>query len=317
MLAALSPILQAQTVLTVREAEFRNRWNGKQEDRLVTPQYFAPGGGLDEETPGELVGEEEPGAMENWADSMDRMAENVKRGLRFGPLDFQLGLSTGWEYSNQNSYGSGTDFNDSNSFFAAPTVGITYDREIGVWSVNARFNAGYRYYFNQDYTAAGTGVQRNPLALTTGIDIGYNTSRLSVNLSASASSGSGYDVVAGSNNWQTSAAGALSVRYIITEEFSTGAAVSAGYTNTSDAQADIGEPAQDDTYSLNLGASLFADYLVTPKTNVRLVASVGQDSQAFVGLTNEGRRYFDLMGVLTYQIAPKFSVDGGVGVGYV
>jgi hypothetical protein len=30
---------------------------------------------------------------------MDRMAENVKRGLRFGPLDFQLGLMTGWEYS--------------------------------------------------------------------------------------------------------------------------------------------------------------------------------------------------------------------------
>ncbi|MFM8364634.1 MAG: hypothetical protein ACKOAS_05720 [Verrucomicrobiota bacterium] len=113
-LFTLSAGATAQTVLTVREAEFRNRWNGKQEDRLVTPQYFAPGGGLDEETPGELVGEEEPGAMENWSDSVDRMAENVKRGLRFGPLDFQLGLSTGWEYSNQNSYGSGTDSNKKN-----------------------------------------------------------------------------------------------------------------------------------------------------------------------------------------------------------
>lgn len=307
----------AQTVLTVREAEFRDRWTGKQEDRLVTPQYFAPGGGLDEETPGELVGEEQPGTMENWVDSVDRMAENVKRGLRFGPLDFQIGLNTGWEYSSQNSFGDGTNSDDSLSFFAAPTLGITYDREIGVWSVNARFGAGYRYYFNQDYTAAGTGVQRNPLALTAGIDIGYNTSRLSVNLSGSASSGSGYDIVSGSNNWQTSAAGALSVRYIITEEFSTGAAVSVGYTNTSDAQAAVGEPVQQDTYSLNLGASLFADYLITPKTNARLVASAGQDSQSFVGLTTEGRRYFDLMAILTYQIAPKFSVDGGAGVGYV
>jgi hypothetical protein len=317
VLCAFSAGATAQTVLTVREAEFRNRWAGKQEDRLVTPQYFAPGGGLDEETPGELVGEEEPGAMENWADSMDRMAENVKRGLRFGPLDFQLGLNTGWEYSSQNSFGDSTGSNDSVSFFAAPTVGITYDREIGVWSVNARFGAGYNYYFNQDYTAAGTGVQRNPLALTAGIDIGYNTSRLSVNLSASASTGSGYDIVTGSNNWQTSSAAALSVRYIITEEFSAGAAVSVGYTNTSDAQAAVGEPTQEDTYSLNVGASLFADYLVTPKTNVRLVASVGQDSQSFVGLVSEGRRYYDLMGILTYQIAPKFSVDGGVGVGYV
>jgi hypothetical protein len=317
VLCAFSAGATAQTVLTVREAEFRNRWAGKQEDRLVTPQYFAPGGGLDEETPGELVGEEEPGAMENWADSMDRMAENVKRGLRFGPLDFQLGLNTGWEYSSQNSFGDSTGSNDSVSFFAAPTVGITYDREIGVWSVNARFGSGYNYYFNQDYTAAGTGVQRNPLALTAGIDIGYNTSRLSVNLSASASTGSGYDIVTGSNNWQTSSAAALSVRYIITEEFSAGAAVSVGYTNTSDAQAAVGEPTQEDTYSLNVGASLFADYLVTPKTNVRLVASVGQDSQSFVGLVSEGRRYYDLMGILTYQIAPKFSVDGGVGVGYV
>jgi hypothetical protein len=310
-------ILPAQTVLTVREAEFRNRWAGKQEDRLVTPQYFTPGGGLDEDAVGELVGEEEPGTMENWVDSMDRMAENVQRGLRFGPLDLQLGLATGWEYSSQNSYGSGTDFNDNNSFFMAPTIGITYDREIGVWSVNARVGAGYRYYFNQDYTAAGTGVQRNPLALTAGIDIGYNTSRLSVTLSGSASAGSGYDIISGSNNFQTSAAGALSLRYIITEEFSAGAAVSVGYTGTSDAQAAQGEPVQDDTYSLNLGASLFADYLITPKTNARLVASVGQDSQSFAGSDNEGRRYFDLMGILTYQIAPKFSVDAGAGIGYV
>jgi hypothetical protein len=184
---AMAPILQAQTVLTVRDAEYRSRWAGKQEDRLATPQYFAPGGGLDEEAAGATSTEDpiEPGLVE----SMDRMAENVKRGLRFGPLDFQLGLSNGWEYSSQNSAGGSNDFADNNSFFAAPTIGITYEREIGVWTVNARFGTGYRYYFNQDYTAAGTGAQRNPLALTGGIDIGYNTSRLSVNLSGSASSG--------------------------------------------------------------------------------------------------------------------------------
>ena len=138
---------------------------------------------------------------------MDRMAENVKRGLRFGPLDFQLGLSTGWEYSSQNSVGQSNDFADNNSFFAAPTIGITYEREIGVWTVNARFGTGYRYYFNQDYTAAGTGSQRNPLALTGGIDIGYNTSRLSMNLSGTASSGNGYDITSGSTSLQTSEIG--------------------------------------------------------------------------------------------------------------
>ena len=312
---AIAPILQAQTVLTVRDAEYRSRWAGKQEDRIVTPQYFAPGGGLDEEAEGASSTEEpaEPSLVE----SMDRMAENVKRGLRFGPLDFQLGLSNGWEYSSQNSAGSSNDFADNNSFFAAPTIGITYEREIGVWTVNARFGTGYRYYFNQDYTAAGTGAQRNPLALTGGIDIGYNTSRLSVNLSGSASSGSGYDITSGSNSWQTSGSSSLSLRYIITEEFSTGAAASVTYSNTADTQAAQGEPPQEDSYSTNLGASIFADYLLTPKTNLRFTLSAGQDAQAFVGASTEGRLYYDALLTLTYQLAPKFSIDAGGGVGYV
>lgn len=312
----LSAQATAQTVLTVRDAEYRSRWAGKQEDRLVTPQYFAPGGGLDDDAEGQPESAEEE-AGPSFVENMDRMAENVKRGLRFGPLDFQLGLATGWEYSSQNSVGESNDFADNNSFFAAPTVGITYEREIGVWSVNARFGSGYRYYFNQDYTAAGTGVQRNPLALTGGIDIGYNTSRLSVNLSGSASSGSGYDITTGSNSWETSAASALSLRYIITEEFSAGAAASINYSSNADAQAAEGEPAQEDSYSINFGASVFADYLLTPKTNLRFSLSAGQDSQAFAGASTEGRLYYDAMLTLTYQLAPKFSIDAGGGIGYV
>ncbi len=312
----LSAQATAQTVLTVRDAEYRSRWAGKQEDRLATPQYFAPGGGLDEDAEGQPIAPEDE-AGPNFVQNMDRMAENVKRGLRFGPLDFQLGLMTGWEYSSQNSLGDSNDFADNNSFFAAPTIGITYEREIGVWTVNARFGTGYRYYFNQDYTAAGTGAQRNPLALTGGIDIGYNTSRLSVNLSGSASSGSGYDITSGSNSWQSSASSALSLRYIITEEFSTGAAASITYSNTADAQAAEGEPPQQDSYSTNLGASVFADYLLTPKTNLRFTLSAGQDAQAFVGASTEGRLYYDALLTLTYQLAPKFSIDAGGGVGYV
>jgi hypothetical protein len=314
---SLPPDATAQTVLTVREAEFRSRWVGPQEDRVVTPQYFEPGGGLEEEQEqvGELTAEEE--AAQGLSGTMDRMADNIRRGLRFGPLDFKLGLSTGWEYSSQNSGGGVTDFANSNSFYAAPTAAVLYEREIGVWTVAARYAAGYRYYFNQDYTAAGTGNQRNPLSMTGGIDIGYNTSRLSVNLTMSASSGTGYDVVAGSTNWETSGSAGLSLRYIITEEFSVGAAASISYTNSADAQVATGEIAQPDNNSLNAAASLFADYLVTPKTNVRLILSAGQDLQEFDGGGDEGRRFFDAMVVLTYQIAPKFSVDGGAGVGYV
>ncbi|MFM8715970.1 MAG: hypothetical protein ACKOF3_04180, partial [Spartobacteria bacterium] len=290
-----------------------------QEDREVTPQYFEANGGLEDET-GEQVGESVPGEeppQQGFSESMDRMAENLRRRLRFGPLDLQLGLITGWEYSSQNSVGTNTDFNDNNSFFAAPTATILYEREVGVWNVAARYSAGYRYYFNQDYTAAGTGAQRNPLAMTGGIDIGYNTSRLAVNLNISASSGTGYDPVAGANNWQSSASGGLSVRYIIREEFSVGGAVSATYSNTADAQVAPGETPQPESNSLSASASLFADYLVTPKTNVRFILSAGQDLQDFSGGIVEGRRYFDAMLMLTYQLAPKLSVDAGGGVGYV
>jgi len=306
-----------QTVLTVKEAEFRSRWAGPQEDREVTPQYFLPDGGLFEDDAGEMIGEE-PDSTNDFVGNVDRMAENLKRGLRFGPLDFQLGFASGWEYSSQNSQGTDTDFADNNSFFAAPSIGIIYDRQVGVWKVAARFGAGYRYYFNQDYTAAGTGNQRNPFSLTGGIDVGYNTSRLSVALTAAASSGTGYDIVSGNNNWQTSASTALTIRYILTEQASIGAAGSISYSNNADAQAAIGEAGQSDSNSLNTAVSVFADYLVTPKTNVRFILSAGQDLQTFEeGLTTEGRRYLDAMLQLTYQLAPKFSIDAGGGMGYV
>lgn len=308
----------AQTVLTVREAEFRTRWAGTQEDRAVPAQFFQDYGGLEEE--GEKqVGElqEEDQQQMGFSETMDNMAQNIERRLRFGPLDFQLGLSSGWEYSSQNSVGQDTDFNDNNSFFAAPTLAATYEREVGVWNVSARYAAGYRYYFNQDYTSAGTGVQRNPISMTGGIDIGYNTSRLAVNLTLSASSGTGYDVVAGANNLQTTASTGLSVRYIISEEFSVGGAASATYANTANAQVAAGETAQPESNNLSTAVSLFADYLVTPKTNLRLILSAGQDMQEFGGGGTEGRRFFDSMLMITYQFAPKLSADLGGGVGYV
>jgi hypothetical protein len=153
--------------------------------------------------------------------------------------------------------------------------------------------------------------------MTGGIDLGYNTSRLSMNLNASASSGTGYDPVAGANNWQTTTSGGLSIRYIISDELSTGGAISGTYSNTADAQVAPGETAQPNSNSLSAGASFFTDYMVTPKTNLRFVLSAGQDLQDFEGGVSEGRRFFDAMIMLTYQIAPKLSVDAGGGAGYV
>jgi hypothetical protein len=138
-----------------------------------------------------------------------------------------------------------------------------------------------------------------------------------VELNAAASSGSGYDIVSGSNNWQTSASASLSIRYILTEQASIGAAGSVAYTNNSYAQAAVGEIVQPASNNLNTSVSAFADYLVTPKTNARLLVSAGQDLQSFDDGISEGRRYLDGMLQLTYQLAPKFSIDAGGGMGYV
>lgn len=309
----------AQTVLTVREAEFRNRWAGQMVDREMTPQYFEPDGGLGEDE--EAAGPDKWNAVEN----MDRLARNISSGLRFGPLDFSLGVSGGWQYSTQTALGQNTGANNNSAFFASPTLGASYERQVGMWSVNARYSAGYTYYFNQDYTSAGTGSQQNPLSMTAGIDIGYESSRLSVNLTSAASWGPGYDIIAGANNWQTSVSGGLSARYIITEEVSVGAAASASFSNNSDAQVAPGQVAQPNSNSLSVSASVFADWLVTPKTNLRFVVSAGEDTQSFgTGTTDsfspwsfEGRGFVDAKVILTYQIAPKFSIDGGAGAGYV
>jgi len=304
----------SQTVLTVREAEFRSRWAGPQEDREATPQYFEPNGGLDEPDP-----EPSPPAqtLATISENMDLLADNFRRRLHFGPLEFSLGLNSGWEYSSQTSTGEASNSAGRTSLFSSPTLAIRYEREIGLWSVAARFASGYTYYFNQDYTAAGQGAQRNPLSMTTGIDIGYNSTRLTLSLSASASTGSGYDIITGSNNWQTSGSTSLSARYIITESVSTGAAASISYSKTSDAQVATGQTAQPNSNTLNVGVSTFVDYLVSPKTNLRFILSAGEDLQTLQNGVDGGRRFADSMLMLTYQIAPKFSVDAGGGVGYV
>jgi len=50
VLLSAYPAWAQQSVLTLRDAEYRNRWAGPQEDRVATPQYFEPGGGLDDES---------------------------------------------------------------------------------------------------------------------------------------------------------------------------------------------------------------------------------------------------------------------------
>lgn len=307
---------QTQALLTVKEAEFRNRWTGQQEDREVMPQYFLSDGGLSEKKTTD-ESQDDSTSSKSWVDSIDAAARDIHSGMRFGPVDFSLGLNTGWQYSSQNSLGESNDSSSSTSLFAATSLGANYDREIGLWKVDLGYSVGYTYFFNPDYTAAGQDNQRNPLAMTGSLGVGYNTGRLSMNWNTSASSGNGYDIVTGTNNVQTNVSTSLSGQYTFSETVSAGSTVAVNYSKSADAQVPEGEAAQPESNSITSSASVFTDYLLSPKTNVRFVLSAGQDLQQLQFSGSQGRRYFDSMLQFSYQLAPKFSVSAGAGAGYV
>ena len=304
----------SQTVLTVREAEFRSRWVGPHDDREITPHYFQPSGGLDEQDSEEDPPEQTATTL---SENMDRLADNFRNRLRFGPLEFSLALTSGWEYSSQFSGGKPSFSSGRNSLFSSPSFSVHYEREIGLWTVGTRFSSGYTHYYNPDYTAAGEGSQRNPISMSTGINIDYNSSRLSLSLTASASNGSGYDIITRSNNMQTTGSTSLSARYIINDSFSAGGAASISYSKTSDSQVAEGQSTQPDSDTISLGLSTFADYLVSAKTNLRFSLSSNEEIQKLQDADGGGRRSLDAMLTATYQLAPKFSIDAGGGAGYV
>ncbi len=129
--------LVAQTVSTVRETEFRSRWVDQQVDR---PQLE--------------VGSQIPlrGADEGFGEGVARSLTSL---FRTGPVVFRAGLSTGYEYTSQEANAAFTEQPSNGSFFAAPTIAAFYDRDVGPWTVSARYSIGYLYYFDRNYVGAG------------------------------------------------------------------------------------------------------------------------------------------------------------------
>ncbi len=129
--------LMAQTVSTVRETEFRSRWADLQVDR---PQLEV-GPGIPLKDADEGFGSE--------------LAGSLRSIFRTGPVVFRVGMSAGIEYTSQQANVTFTDQPSTSSFFAAPVLAAFYDREVGPWTVSARYSVGYLYYFDRDYVAAG------------------------------------------------------------------------------------------------------------------------------------------------------------------
>lgn len=129
--------LAAQTVTTVRETEFRSRWVDQQVDR---PQIE--------------VGPQIP-LRDAEGDFGGGVTDTIHTLFRTGPVVFRANLNAGFEYTSQQANANFTSQPSTTSFFAAPTVAAFYDREVGPWTVSARYSVGYIYYFDRNYVAAG------------------------------------------------------------------------------------------------------------------------------------------------------------------
>lgn len=136
-MATLATPLAAQTVSTVRETEFRSRWVDQQVDR---PQLE--------------VGPQIP-VRDPDADFGTSVAETMRTLFRTGPVVFRAGVTAGIEYTSSDGNVNFTSQPSNHSLFAAPVISAIYEREVGPWSVSARYSVGYVYYFNRDYIGAG------------------------------------------------------------------------------------------------------------------------------------------------------------------
>lgn len=282
---------------TVTDEIFRSRWVGPQMDRPALPQP----------TPQSETAE---GTPETGLEAkIDELATTlINRGIYIGPVNVHPGFGVGWEYSSGNNQGYTTDQSSGSSFFLSPSLGLVYSREIGPWSVSAAYGVGFKYYLNPDYTAAGTGSQRNPFSQTGSLNLGHIGLRHKITLSLGTSYGTGQDILANETVTQFTFNSKATWDYALTEF--TGVGAKAAYNNTTNSQI-----TNDNTIQNYLGET-FVDYLWTSKSRVRLTLGAGQSVQTF-GSDTLTRQYGQALASIKYEYSPKLNFDVGAGLRYV
>jgi len=294
---------------TVNEAIFRSRWEGLQADRQQ-PKSAAALAGLRPGDPNYSL--------------VEGVADSLVSGLWLGPLEVHPGLSFGWEYSNQNysnqnkSAAAATP-SSASSFFVAPTLALKYDREIGPWSVSAAYAAGLRYYLNKNYTAAGTGNQRNPFSQTASLSVGHLGDRHNFTLRGTASTGSGFAAPTSQNQVQTNLGAAMDYRYTLATDVDVGAKASYSLSMNQNAQ-NGGTGWSSGSGNGNLGnfeGGVFADWLATGKTRLRWQVDAGQSSQALDNQQGAGIGFVQTLLSDEYTPTEKLRLKGGLGAGYL
>jgi len=238
-------------VATVDDVIFRSRWVGQQVDRADQIGLVPTGEGI------KPVGD---------------FATAVREGLHIGSLRIRPGLALGWDYSDRNAEGGATTgVQNDQSFFIAPSLGLTYARDTGPWSFLGRYGGAYTYFINQDYTGGGTGSGRNPFNNTLSLGVGHSGMRHSAELSGNASYGNGENIQAGGFTSTFVGNVGLNYSYLINEFFTTGAYV------RYDAQITrYEESTQDGSDLANLRAGAYLDWLATGKTTAGIKFEAGR-----------------------------------------
>ena len=281
--------LHSQTVSTVREVEFRSRWSNYQVDqpRVERAQDAAL-----------ASGEAEP----------DHGVVPVLRSLfRTGPIVVRGSVTSGWEYSNEHLNTGQSRATSESSFFTAPAVAASYDREVGPMTVSFRYSAGYLRYLDQNFSPAGGSA--GGLSQTAGLDVARQGSRLAFRLGVSATSGSGYDIERNAQTDRTSFAAAFAADYSLTEFTRVGASLNAARETYSN--AGIGTDDSQDRWS----ATVHGEYVMSGKTTMRLEFGVGQESQLTGEVTSRDRSYYQGLLRVKYQPTAKLTLTPALGFG--
>ncbi len=276
--------LHAQTVSTVREAEFRSRWTDYQVDKAKTKS---------------AQGEADVATKESL----------LTKFTQFGPLEFHGGLTTGWEYSNE-KYNLNNQTNpSSSSLFLAPSLLATYEKKLGTWDIGASYSVGWLYYLDPNYVASNGDVATSQTANLTLLRM---NERVTVRSTTSASSGTGFDIQRGQATDRVVVGENFSVEYQITEYMRTGVSGSWGYNSYSTPGNVAGAG---DSTNYRYAGAVFVDNFWTDKTAYRLELSAGSDVQDNGSAISNDRTYAQGVVRINYGPTSKLAFTGSVGLG--
>ncbi len=271
----------AQTVSTVRESEFRSRWTDYQVDRAKEKQ------------------------KEN---ETLTTADYISKFTQFGPLEFHGGLSSGWEYSNENYQINSNRQTTSTSFFLAPSLLAFYKKDIGTWSLDAQYSVGWLYYLDPNYVGSSGDITTSQ---TANLSLLRMNDRVTIRSTTGASSGTGFDIERGQNTDRLSVSETFTVEYQLTDYMRTGVSGSVNY----DSYSSVDGNGTQDNENIRYSGSVFVDNFWTDKTAYRLEISSGGDTQKNGGVNGIERTYSQAVIRVNWGPTSKLAFTGSLGAG--